>query len=305
MLRHDIHLRLEILVVRAKVFGGQYLVGEAHVHYRSGMSLGGRQINKTSFCEQVNFAAIPQLIFVHERAHFALAAGHLFQRGDVNLHVEVAGVANNRPALHLFEMLAADHALVSRHGNVNVALLHRFSHGHNSEPVHYSFDALYRVDFRNDDVRAEALGAHGHAAPAPAVTGNDYLQASKQNVRRANNTVNRGLPGTVAIVKEVFGHRIIHGNDRILERPVLGHCAKTDHPGSGLLRSGNHVWDELGTLGQQHGDQVRAVVHGELRLVLQRRAQVRIVGVVILAFDGQSRNVVVAIQRSGDLVLRG
>src|SRR6266481_9084674 len=41
ILRHDIHLRLEILVVRAKVFGGQRLVGEAHVHYRSGMSLGG------------------------------------------------------------------------------------------------------------------------------------------------------------------------------------------------------------------------------------------------------------------------
>src|SRR6266850_8503204 len=71
VLRNDVDLRLEVLVVRAQVFGGKRLVGEAHVHYGSGMSFGGRQIDETSFCEQVNFAAILELIFVHERAHFA------------------------------------------------------------------------------------------------------------------------------------------------------------------------------------------------------------------------------------------
>src|SRR5436309_1039222 len=109
------------------------------------------------------------------------------QHLDIDLHVEVAGVANNRSALHFLEVLAADHALVARDGDVNVTFLHRFSHRHHSEAVHHRFDALHRIDFRNNHVGAEALGAHGHAAPAPAVTGNHYLQASEQHVRSANN----------------------------------------------------------------------------------------------------------------------
>ena len=217
----------------------------------------------------------------------------------------MAGVADDRPAFHFFEVLAADDVLVSRHRDVNVAFLHRFGHGHYAETVHRGLDALDRVNFRDDHVGAKPFGAHGHPATAPAVTGNHYLQASEQHVGGANNSVNGGLAGAVAIVEEVFGHGVVHGDDRILQRAVLGHGAKTDHAGGGLFGSGDHVGDEVGALGQQHGDQVRAVVHGELRLVLKGGAQVRIVGVVVLAFDGESRNVVVAIQRSGDFVLRG
>src|SRR6266851_1279952 len=292
---YDIHLRLEVFVIGAQIFGGKRLVGEAHVHYGSGMSFGGGKIDEAAFGEQVNLAAVLQLIFIHHGADFALATGHLFQRRDVDLHVEVAGVANNRSALHFFEVLAADDALVSRHGDVNVAFLHRFGHGHHSEAVHHGFDSLYRVDFRDDHVRAQALGAHGYAAPAPAVTGNDYLEAGEQHVGGANDAVNRGLPGAVAIVKEMLRHRVIHGDDRILQRAVLGHRAQADHAGGGFFRSGDYVGDEVGALGEQHGDQVRAVIHSELRLVLEGGAQVRIVSVVILSLDGESRNVVVAV----------
>ena len=166
-------------------------------------------------------------------------------------------------------MLGADHTLVSRHGDVNVAFLHRFSHRHHSETVHRGFDALHRIDFRDDDVGTEALGAHGHTAAAPAVTGNDNFEAREEHVGGANDAVNGGLPGAVAIVEEVFGHRIIHGDDRILQGAVLGHGAKAYDTSSGFFRSGDHVGDEVDAFGQQHGDQVRAVVHGELRFVLQ------------------------------------
>src|SRR5260370_28134024 len=170
------------------------------------MPFGGGKIDKTSFGEQVDLAAVLQLIFTHERAHFALAAGHLFQSRNVDLHVKVTGIANNRSALHFFEMLAADHALVSCYGDINVAFLHRFGHGHYPEAVHSRFDPLHRVDFRDDDVRAEALGAHGHAAPAPAVTGDHDLQASDHDISCANDTVNGGLAGAVAIGEELLGH---------------------------------------------------------------------------------------------------
>src|SRR6266705_1033428 len=160
-------------------------------------------------------------------------------------------------------MLGADHALVSRHGDVNVAFLHRFSHGHHAEAVHGGLDALDGVDFRDDHIGAEALGAHGHAAAAPAITGNDDLEAREQHVGGANDAVNGGLPSAVAIVEEVFSHRIIHGDDRILQSAVLGHGAKADDAGGGFFRSSDDVGDEVDAFGQQHGDQVRAVVHGE------------------------------------------
>src|SRR5712692_8757206 len=231
VVRNDVHLRLEIFVVRAKVFGGKRLVGEAHVHNGCGMAFGGGEIDQASLGEQVDLTAVLHLIFVHHRAHFALAAGHLFQRRNVDLHVEVAGVANNRSTLHFLEMLTADDALISCHGDVNVAFLHRFSHGHHAEAVHGRFDALHGVDFRDNDVGTEALGTHGHTAAAPAVTGNHYLQAGEEHVGGANDAVNGGLPSAIAIVEEVFSHRIIHGNDRILQRAVLGHGAKADYAG--------------------------------------------------------------------------
>ena len=162
-------------MVRAQVFGGKCLVGEAHVHHGGGVPLGGGKIDEAPFSEQVHLAAILQFIFIDKRANFLLPARQLFKRRNVNLHIEVPRVANNRSALHVFEVLATEDVLVSRHGDVNVAFLHRFGHGHHAEAVHGRFDALHRVDFRDDHVRAQALGTHGYAAPAPAITGNHYL----------------------------------------------------------------------------------------------------------------------------------
>src|SRR5260370_39783237 len=174
------------------------------------MSFGRGKIDETPLCEQVHLAAVPQLKFVHHRADFALAAGHFFQRRDVNLHIEVAGIAHNRSALHFFKVFAADDVLVSRHSDVNVAFLHGFGHGHYAEAIHSCLDPLHRVDFRDDHVRAEAFGAHGHAAPAPAVASNNNFEASKQHVGGANDAINGGLPAAVAVGEKVFGHRIIH-----------------------------------------------------------------------------------------------
>src|ERR1700730_1329975 len=139
------------------------------------MSFGGGKVDEAPFSEQVHLAAILQSIFIDKWANFLLPARQLFERWDVNLHIEVPRVANNRSALHLFEVLATEDVLVSRHSDVNVTFLHRFGHGHHAEAVHGCFDALDRVDFRDDHVRAESLGAHGHAAAAPAITGNHYL----------------------------------------------------------------------------------------------------------------------------------
>ncbi len=58
-------------------------------------------------------------------------------------------------------------------------------------------------------------------------------------------------------------------------------------------------------LGVQDGDQVGAVVHGDLRLVVERGHDVRVVRIVVLALDGEDGNVVVADEAGGHVVLRG
>jgi len=52
-------------------------------------------------------------------------------------------------------------------------------------------------------------------------------------------------------------------------------------------------------------DQVSAVVHGDVRAVLGGGNDVVVVGVVVLAFDGEDGDALVANQAGGDIVLGG
>jgi len=90
-----------------------------------------------------------------------------------------------------------------------------------AEAVHHGFDGLGRVDFGDDHIGSVSLGAHGDAASAPAVAGDDDAKAREQQVRGANDAIECGLAGAVAIVEEVFGKRVINGDDRELEGAVL------------------------------------------------------------------------------------
>jgi len=47
------------------------------------------------------------------------------------------------------------------------------------------------------------------------------------------------------------------------------------------------------------------VVHGDVRLVIDRRHDVVVVGVVVFALDGEHGNAVIADQAGGDVILRG
>ena len=85
------------------------------------MTFGRGEIHQASFAQQINLAIALQHIFIHQRPHFPFPARELFQRGNIDFHVEMPGVANHRAALHGFEVLAANHALVSGYGNKNVA----------------------------------------------------------------------------------------------------------------------------------------------------------------------------------------
>jgi len=45
------------------------------------MPFRGREVYEAAFAEQVDFAAILELVFIHKRANFTLAAGQLSRAG--------------------------------------------------------------------------------------------------------------------------------------------------------------------------------------------------------------------------------
>ena len=105
--------------------------------------------------------------------------------------------------------------------------------------------SIARVGFTSVTITSApmAFRAHGHAASAPAVAGDDDFQAREQQIGGAQDAVEVDWPGAVAIVEQVLGQRVVDGDDRILERAVLGHRAQANDAGGGLFRAA----DDAGT----------------------------------------------------------
>ncbi len=116
-----------------------------------------------------------------------------------------------------------------------------------------------------------AARAARQSASAPAVAGDHELRARQQEVGGANDAVDGGLPGAVAVVEQVLGVGIVHRDDGILQHAFLRHGAQADDAGGGLFGAADHAVERVFALGVQHDDQVGAVIHGDVRLVVERR----------------------------------
>ncbi len=102
----------------------------------------------------------------------------------------------------------------------------------------------------------------------------------------------------------MLGVGVVHGDDGELQHAFLRHGAQADDAGRGLFRAADHACERVGALGVQHRDQVGAVIHRDVRLVVDGREDMVVVSVVVLALDGEDGNVVVAHQAGGDIILR-
>ena len=113
------------LVVLGHVLGGERLVGEAHVHHRGRVALGGRQVDQPPLGEQEDLAPVLEPVALDQRPRLVCRLGQLVEVALVDLDVEVAGVADDRAALHHVEHLAGDRVAVAGHRDEDVALLRR------------------------------------------------------------------------------------------------------------------------------------------------------------------------------------
>jgi hypothetical protein len=116
--------------------------------------------------------------------------------------------------------------------------------------------------------------------------------------------VQRRLPDAVAVVEQVLGVRLVHGHDREAERAVGLHRLQPDHAGGRLLRACQDLGQLLGPLCVQHADHVGAVVHGQVRVMVDCGLDVGVVRVVVLAVSGKHGDSVLGDESGRDVVLR-
>ncbi len=177
-------------------------------------------------------------------------------------------------------------------------------------------------------MRSHPSSPERDALATPAVSADDHLAAGQQRVRGADDAIDRALPGSVTVIKKVFGLGVVDGDHRQLEYVVLFHGSQPDHPGCCLFHAGNDIRDQslavggakLGCPGsdfrvkivkpierdEDHGaHQVGTVVHRHVGQVLQRGGDVPVIAVLVLALDGEHGNAVILHQAGGDVVLGG
>ena len=117
-----------------------------------------REVHQPSFREEVDpLAASFQHVLVNKGAH-ALShfGGDTPQPGNVNLHVEMPGVADDGPIVHQPEMLFADHLCVPTYCAENLANGGGLAHGHDQKAVHSRFQCANGIRLHHDDIRPHA-----------------------------------------------------------------------------------------------------------------------------------------------------
>ena len=156
----------------------------------------------------------PRSYCCDERQDVADLDGRGAQRVEVDLDVEVPGVGQDRAVLHALEVLAAQDRARAGDGDEDVAARRRLQRGHDLEALHPRLQRAHGIDLADHDLRAGAARALGQAAPGPAVAEDDEGLPGEQDVRRAQDAVERGLAGAVVVVEDALGVRLVDGDDR-------------------------------------------------------------------------------------------
>src|SRR5271165_1329470 len=269
------------------------------------MAFGGRQVDEAAFAQQVDLASVFQRVLFDEGAGGALGGRHVLEGGDVDFDVEVAGVRNNRSVLHQREVIFGEHTLVAGYGAEHVAAFGGFVHAHDAKAVHDGLERFGGIDFGDDDFCSGAAGAGSKSAAAPAVAGDHELRTRQQEIRGADDAVDGGLSRPITVIEKMLGVGVVDGDDGELEDAFLGHGAQADDAGGGLFGSSDHVGEPVGALGMQKRDQVGAVVHGDVGLVVDGGEDMVVVSIVVFALDGEDGNVMVADEAGSHVILRG
>jgi hypothetical protein len=106
------------------------------------------------------------------------------------------------------------------------------------------------------------------ALSTPPVSDHNHGFARKENVGRADDSVERALAGAVAVVEEMLGLRVIDRDRWETQFSVAQHGLESRDPGSGFFRRSDNVRYQFRALLKHCGDYVGAVIDDQVRFVI-------------------------------------
>ena len=214
----------------------------------------------------------------------------------------MAGVAENGLILHDFEPILVDDVFVAGDGDENVALFGSFHDRHDDKTVHQRFGGFDRIDLGDDDFRAHAFGAHGHALAAPAVADDHDGLGGDDEVGVVHDGFHDRLAGAVAIVEEMLHHRVVDSDHRRAQIAVGFHRFETDDAGGRFFTAAEDFLNEGWMIAVEHGGEIAAVVDEEIWLKFGELFNVEIVFFLGRAVFGEGCDAILH-KRSDDVVL--
>ena len=289
---------------RHEILDHERLQGEGHVHDRRRMALAGREVDDAPGGQQVQ-APPAEVVLLDERQDVADVDRDRAQGVEVDLHVEVPGVGQDRAVLHALEVLAAQDRARAGDGDEDVAARRRLQRGHDLEALHPRLQRAHGIDLADHDLGAGAAGALGQAAPGPAVAEDDEGLPGQQDVGRAQDAVERRLAGAVVVVEDALGVRLVDGDDRARQAPLGLERADAQQARGRLLGAADQPLADPGASVVHEHHEVGAVVERDVRAPARARRHVGGVGLGVLAVARMDLRAEVLGQRRRRLVLRG
>ena len=171
-------------------------------------------------------------------------------------------------------------------------------------PVHSRLQRSRMVHLSDNHIRAHPARPQRHASPAPAVARHHNFLARPKYVRRPRDAVQRALPSAVAVVEEVLGIGVVHRDNRIPQPARARQAPQPDNARGRLFSAADNALYRVPALRVQYSHQIRAVVHSDVGAEVKRGVDVRVIGIVVLALDGECGDAVFARQRRRHVVLR-
>ncbi len=138
---------------------------------------------------------------------------------------------------------------------------------------------------------------------AKAVAHDDEPLAGEEDVRGADDAVDRRLARAVAVVEQMLRVGVVDGDYRVAEYLGRLHGPEADDTGPCVLGAADHLRQLVRTNLVEPGDQVAPVVHGQLRMPVEHRVDVAVVALVALASEGEGGNPLVLDKGRGHVVL--
>ena len=242
VLGHGVDRLLEVLWLATRYSAAERLVGEAHVHHGGRVTFGGGKVDEAAFGEQIDLAAVVQVVLLDELAWSGGARSLMRSRAGMSIStLKWPELATMAPFFISSKCSWRSTLLLPVTVTKTSPILAASAMDMTRKPSMTASSARVRIDLGDDDVGAHAAGARGEAATAPAVAGDDELGAGEQDSWCADDAVEGGLAGAVAVVEHVLGQRVVDGDDGIREHAFLGHGVQTDDAGGGLFGAGDDV----------------------------------------------------------------